>query len=365
MNLSLLALENFRNIPAARLPFEGQRFFFRGLNGQGKSNLLEAIGLCGALRSFRVAESRALINKGSRRARLLYRFVQGDHRERELEVELNGGAKRVRIDGEPAEAVSALIGLFPAVTMHGGDLALLDGVPAVRRRFLDLHLSMLDREYLLDLKRYHQALAGRNRLLKTAPGSAAQLLAFETLMADSGSRLTRRRAEALQNLDRKLQRFYEAISPEPEAPLLQYAPRLENPEMDAFCQKLYADREKDVLLGTTRNGPHRDDFLLAIMGEQARHFASEGQKRGLVLALRLAQCAMIKECLQVNPLLVADDIIGELDAERRDRFWKCFDPEIQLFAAGTALPGELGGDWTLFEVQSGKFTLNKKWRQYA
>ena len=354
MYLRLLGQENFRNLRGARLRLEGNRHFLLGKNGQGKSNLLEAMGYIGALRSFRTHETRALLKKGCEQARLLYEWEEEPGQGDSVEVVLRKGGKRVSINGEFLKTLSALVGRYPTLTLHGADLQLLEGPPGARRRFLDLFLSMLSQDYLRSYKRYTQALDGRNRLLKKARLDGAQCEAFEREMGESAHFLQCFREDLLASLSSSFQSYYQAISPRDEAPSLTYRASTKIDRAEDFPALLKKEREKDAIVGTTRQGPHRDDFRFGLLESDARNFASEGQKRGLVVALRLGQCDLFQQRLKQRPLLLADDIIGELDPERRRRFWDCFDPEIQVVATGTQLPDPQFETWQIFRVEEGK-----------
>lgn len=353
MHLRLLGHENFRNLHTARLRLEGNRHFLFGKNGQGKSNLLEAMGYIGALRSFRTHQTRALLKKGSDQARLVYEWEDESGQDDAVEVILRNGGKRVSINGDALKTLSELVGRYPTLTLHGADLQLLDGPPGDRRRFLDLFLSMLSQDYLHHYKRYTQALDGRNRLLKKARLDNAQCEAFEREMGESAHFLQGFRADLLTSLSATFQDYYQAISPREEAPTLTYRASTKIDQAENFLDLLKKEREKDAILGTTRQGPHRDDFRFGLLNSDARNFASEGQKRGLVVALRLGQCELLQQKLKMKPLLLADDIIGELDPDRRRRFWDCFDPEIQVVATGTELPDPQFESWQIFRVEEG------------
>lgn len=356
MKLLNFGHDQFRNLNPSRLTLEGKRHFFLGKNGQGKSNLLEGLGYLGSLRSFRTHETRPLLRTGSREARLLYELgdEDGEHR---VEITLRPGTKRLLVNGDPVKRLSLMIGRFPSITMHSGDLALLDGSPGNRRRFLDLHLSFLSPDYLKALKDYQDALSERNALLKTRKLDAGQLSVFEEPMARAGEYLVDARGRGLKALEGQLVEAYGRISPVEECPRLRYRPDVGEASREGFANHLKEQRSRDALQGTTRQGPHRDDFVFELEGGEARMFASEGQKRGMVVALRMAQLRMLREGLGRRPLLFADDIIGELDPERRERFWASFDPEIQLFATGTEPPFADPLGWQIFSVEAGRVTL--------
>ena len=139
---------------------------------------------------------------------------------------------------------------------------------------------------------------------------------------------------------------------------LDYRPNFPTPDAEALRTRWAAGRARDALFRVTLTGPHRDDFKLTVRGLDAKDYASEGQQRSLVLALRLAQAAWFREKSGVRPVLLADDVLGELDAIRRRRFWSAIDPESQVIATGTRLPEGESGTWQVFAVAGGTFSEN-------
>jgi DNA replication and repair protein RecF len=140
---------------------------------------------------------------------------------------------------------------------------------------------------------------------------------------------------------------------------LAYAPDFELPDAAALAALWTGGRARDELLRTTQRGPHRDDFDFSFDGRPAREVASEGQQRCMVLALRLAQVALSQERTGVRPVLLADDVLGELDPERRRRFWAALAPDLQIIATGTSLPDDASlGRWQVFRVDEGRLTAS-------
>jgi DNA replication and repair protein RecF len=136
---------------------------------------------------------------------------------------------------------------------------------------------------------------------------------------------------------------------------LAYDPDFEEPSVELLLARLEAGRARDAQFRTTLLGPHRDDFHFTVRGTEARNYASEGQQRSLVLALRLAQAAWFQEKSGVRPVLLADDVLGELDPARRRRFWSAIDPQSQVIATGTSRPEAGLGEWQVFAVAGGEF----------
>ena len=399
MQLHQITLQNFRNLPLVRLTLAGRRQFLVGANGQGKTNLLESLGLLTALRSFRTAESGQLIRQGQTSAALAIALSHERLGATTVTIRLEGAGKEVMVDQEKITRLGDFIGRFPTVVFSSQDQLLIRGAPAVRRRWLDLALAALDAEYLRALQTYHRALAARNLLLKRDSATDAELLAFEKTMAPAAACVVARRAAGLAELAGIVTRTYAAIAlPAPDAsaavstasavsaPLaasaadgqsaassapaegsppglapetvgFAYAPDCLAATAAAFASLWAEQRQRDRQGRTTARGPQRDDFEFLLRGAPARSFASEGQQRLLVLALRIAQADWIRARTDIEPVLLADDVLGELDPERRARFWSALSPAAQVIATGTAMPeGLVLADWQIFRVIGGTIT---------
>lgn len=355
MRLRRLSLQHFRNIPLATLEFAGHRQFLVGANGQGKTALLESAGLLTALRSFRTAENRHLLAHGQAEAVVtcdLEHEVRGDTR---VALRLRAGAKEVWTDQERVTRLADFIGQFPVVALSSQDQQLIRGSPGGRRRWLDLTLAAMDARYLESLQAYHRALADRNALLKRG-APAAQLLAFERPLAAHGARLIAARTTGLVELAADLTAAYAQMADQAEPAGFAYAPDLAADEA-ALLARLADGRGRDLALRTTGSGPHRDDFEFTLSGRLAKDFASEGQQRSLVLALRLAQAAFYARRRAVRPVMLADDVLGELDPDRRRRFWQVVGRDTQVIATGTVRPEPIegGAPWQVFNVVAGAF----------
>ena len=204
---------------------------------------------------------------------------------------------------------------------------------------------------------FRSALEARNSLLKSERATEPELEAFEAALAPAAAQLMTRRAAVLAALETHLKAAYGRIAQGAEQPALGYRPDFgEEPDADALLARLAAGRARDRLFRTTVGGAHRDDFELTVGGRGAKDFASEGQQRSLVLALKLAQATWFHACCGVRPVLLADDVLGELDGARRREFWNAVDSESQVIATGTALPDAALGDWQVFRVADGHFT---------
>ena len=356
MRLRKLTLRHFRNVGFAALEFRGRQVFLVGANGQGKTNLLEAAGLITALRSFRTTDNKLLVGHGQSSAAIACELDHERLNETKVTITLRRDGKEVWCDQERVTRLADYLGRFPTVVFSSQDMQLVRGAPAYRRRWLDLTLAAMDAVYLRALQTYTRALAERNALLKAGRTSPAELSAFERTLAPAAAELIARRGAGIEALGKTLQAAYARVSAEAEPAAVAYEPDFREPSTEALLARLESGRARDAQFRTTLVGPHRDDIHLSVKGTAAKDFASEGQQRSLVLALRLAQAAWFQEKSGVRPVLLADDVLGELDPARRARFWSAIDPESQVIATGTHLPDAELGEWQVFEVADGTFS---------
>ena len=249
------------------------------------------------------------------------------------------------------------LGQFPTVVFSSEDLQLVRGAPALRRRWLDLTLSSMDPGYLAALQAYGRSLAARNSLLRRRdPGAAPEIAAFEQAMAPAGARIVALRTAGIAELAAEMASAYGANHREgAEDASLRYEPASAVASSSELLALLEAGRPRDLQAGTTLCGPHRDDLRFDVGGSDAGDFASEGQQRSAVLSLRLAQAAWFYRRSGVRPVLLADDVLGELDRGRRDRFWAAIDSRSQVIATGTRRPDKTLGTWQVFTVAAGAF----------
>jgi DNA replication and repair protein RecF len=356
MKLRRIRLQDFRNIESAALEFAGDRTFFLGANGQGKTNLLEAIGFATALRAFRPGDNRTLIRHDAAEAALAFAFEHETLGRSELLVRIRARGKEAAFDGNPVRRLGDFIGRFPTVLFASEDVQLVRGAPASRRRLLDLHLASLDPDYLSALQNFHRALESRNRLLKDGADAQA-LAAFEQQLAPAAVAVVALRRAGVAALAPFVRESYASLSAGAEEAAIEYRADVEAAGTGAFLEMLERQHARDVQMKSTQRGPHRDDLAFSISGRAAALFASEGQQRALVLALRFAQLRDARRRSGVAPLVLADDVLGELDPERRARFWSALDKDVQLFATGTTPPSGHDHDWQIFRVSAGRFNL--------
>jgi DNA replication and repair protein RecF len=355
MRFASVTLQNFRNLPLAPVALAGRRTFLCGANGQGKTNFLEALGYVTALRSFRGAEPRALVALGQAQAGLGFTIAHEQFGESRVTITFGADGRTVEWERGKVTRLADFIGKFPTVVFSSQDNQLLRGSPSLRRRWLDLTLAAMDGGYLAALQGYTRAVAERNILLKHGGRDAAQLDAFEHEAAAHAAKLVAGRAAGVAELSELFRVAHARLVPEGEQAALIYAPDVAALSAADFAAQLANARPRDTLLKSTERGPHRDDLEFLLTGRPAKNFASEGQQRCLVIALRLAQASYFKTRSGIEPVLLCDDVLGELDPERRRKFWESLDGEPQVIATGTSLPDADGREkWQVLQVSAGQ-----------
>lgn len=363
MRFAKVTLQGFRNLPLVAVTLAGKRTFLLGANGQGKTNFLEALGYVTALRSFRGAETRALIGFGQPQAGLAFAVEHKNFGESRVTVTLNAEGREVMWEQGRVTRLADFIGKFPTVVFSSQDSQFLRGSPSLRRRWLDLTLAAMDTSYLTALQSFTRAVAERNILLKHGGRAVAEIEAFEHELATHAVILVAKRAAGLAELNGFFHAAHARLVPEgdpstglrAETAGMIYAPDTACATREDFAALLLKNRPRDTLLKSTERGPHRDDLDLRLNGRPAKQFASEGQQRCLVIALRLAQAAYFRAKGGVTPVLLCDDVLGELDPERRAKFWASLDGEPQVIATGTGLPAA-DGDWQVLKVAGGEIS---------
>jgi DNA replication and repair protein RecF len=347
-----VTLQGFRNLPLAEVQLAGRRTFLGGANAQGKTNFLEALGYVTALRSFRGAETRALIGLGQPQAGMAFGLEHETFGASRVTITLTPEGREVTWEQGKVTKLADFIGRFPTVAFSSHDNQFLRGSPSLRRRWLDLTLAAMAPAYLTALQRYTRAVAERNILLKQGGRDAGAIEAFEHELAIHAAALVAARTAGVATLGELFRAAQARLVPEGESAGLVYAPDTGAVTAEEQAALQAKNRPRDTLLKSTERGPHRDDLELVLNGRPARQFASEGQQRCLVIALRLAQAAYFKAQGGITPVLLCDDVLGELDPSRRARFWASLEGDPQIIATGTSLPE--GEGWQLLRVEGGR-----------
>ncbi|MEW2293418.1 DNA replication/repair protein RecF [Streptomyces sp. NPDC006743] len=344
MHVTHLSLADFRSYVRAEVPLDPGVTAFVGPNGQGKTNLVEAVGYLATLGSHRVASDAPLVRMGAERAVIRAQVRQGE-RQQLVELELNPGrANRARINRSSQVRPRDVLGIVRTVLFAPEDLALVKGDPGERRRFLDELITARSPRMAGVRSDYDRVLKQRNTLLKSAAlarrhgGRSMDLSTLDVWdqhLARAGAELLAQRLDLVATLQPLADKAYEQLAPGGGPVVLEYkpsAPGEAQTREELFAQLVAAlaeVRKQEIERGVTLVGPHRDDLVLKLGRLPAKGYASHGESWSCALALRLASYDLLR-AEGNEPVLVLDDVFAELDARRRERLAELVAPGEQV-----------------------------------
>ena len=332
MKLLWLQAQDFRNHVSTRLDAGTRATVLVGNNGEGKTNLVEAVSYVCLAKSF-YADNDTLVVRGGAGGFFLDAELLGDSGTRfrvRVRFEAGAGQKDITVNGAAPEKLSEHIGRFPIVVLSPEQSGITAGLPAERRRFLDLVISQSNRLYLEDLVDYRKVLRQRNKILLEAKLSRRdcghELEPWNESMAALGGRIIHKRLEFVEEFRAHLVEGYSRLAGAAETPAVRYEPSvpanagiLPDHITGTLARALHDKSADEQRIGTSLVGPHRDELRLEIGGLEARRFASQGQHKTLLIAMKLAELQFLKDRSNEQPILILDDVLSELDRNRSSR----------------------------------------------
>lgn len=364
MRLKGIDIVGFKNIGAAKPEFCSGVNCLLGKNGMGKSNLLEAIYFLSMTRPMGSMPESALIKHGEEMLLVKGSYSMDNGVEEEVSCGIvRGKGKTLRRNGKEYDRISEHIGRFPVVTVTPADSELVTGSAEVRRRLMDMVISQGDRVYLSLLIRYNKALETRNKMLRAGIADALLYEAIETQMGECAEAIHNARKRWVEEIRKPFATYYSKISGDAERASIVYKSVL---NIQTSSEIFAEDRQKDLVLGYTSRGVHRDDLITGLGDYSMRRLGSQGQVKSYTVALRLAIFDYLKERSGITPLLLLDDIFDKLDSERVGRIVELVsanDNFGQIFITDTnrehldETMAPLKGESRLFEVRDGEFTV--------
>jgi DNA replication and repair protein RecF len=354
VHLAHLKLRDFRNYGRLEAEFAPGFHLLLGDNAQGKTNVLEAIYLLATLRSFRGVGGAQLVRHGCKGYFIGAQIMARSGHD--IKMYWSPTERQLSLDGKPVRKLGEYLGTWRAVVFCTEDVQLVKGAGRLRRRFLDLLLSQTHPVYLPLLQRYAAALRSRNALLKQAVPDSSALEGFTHQLIEAGTELMRWRRELLPKITPLAAESYQRVAGAADEEFtLQYQPSVRQD----FAVELARNRAREKVMRSTLLGPHRDELQLRLNGQSAAQFGSEGQKRSIAIALKMTQAEYLSALHGAPPVLLIDDIMGELDARRRAGFLPLLHraqyARSQVFMTCTeeSWPRELGRDLQRWEVKAG------------
>ncbi len=358
MRIDSVRLENFRNYEKLELfPDPGTNLFY-GDNAQGKTNILEAVYVCGTTRSHRGGKDREMVRFGSEEAHIRLEVTKKDIPWRiDMHLKKNR-AKGIAVNGVPIRRAAELLGICNFVFFSPEDLGIIKNGPAQRRRFLDMELCQLDPVYVNDLSTYNRILMQRGKLLRDLPFHPEYedtIGVWDEQLVSCGSRIIRAREKFVRELCALTGPIHGRLSGGKEELEVVYE---KNTAPENFAAGMKENAEKDRKLKLTHTGPHRDDLGLKVGGADLRRYGSQGQQRTAALALKLAEIELVKKRSGEGPVLLLDDVLSELDSGRQADLLDSIR-DIQTLITGTGLDVFSGSGFhidRLYHVAAGTLT---------
>ncbi len=325
MYIKDVEIKNFRNINQIEIKPENGINIIYGENGQGKTNIIEAVWLFTGCKSFRTSKDKELIKFGENMSQLDIEFCDSI-RENKAQIQIEK-RRNAALNGVELSSPRELIGKFYSIVFSPGHLSLVKEGPLNRRRFIDTAISQIENIYAKKLAYYNHLVNQKNALLKNASEDSSLITTFDIWdekLAQAAAEIIKYRIEYIKKIEPCVSDIYEGISDKREKLKIKYASNIryesENiADIEDNCYKaLLANRANDLYIKSTSCGPHRDDMEIFINGISARKFGSQGQQRSASLALKLAEADIIKEEKNEKPVILLDDVMSELDLGRQN-----------------------------------------------
>jgi len=365
MRIESIKVENFRNIHSAEVLLPSRLNVFLGDNGAGKTSLLEAAHIVLTGRSQRRATNEVMLRKGADYFRVAANLTLGKASVVSEYGYSPGRQRSIKINNNPVRGLSELLNEFAVVSFAPEDLQLVTGTPAGRRRAIDFLLSTASAGYLTRLTDYSRAIQQKNKLLKDLQKSGPhgsdrdQLHSFNAQIIELGVELMRARSAYSREIASSLHDIYAELSDEAETVSAEYTPSVveedESKWAEAFERQIEENEEKERILAVAVVGPHRDDWELTLANRPARQHASQGQARSLAVAMKLAGFRYLESMRGDTPVLLFDEIFGELDPGRGKRLLKIVGKFAQALITSVqpATIEQLGEDASCFNIVEG------------
>ena len=333
-----LYLQNFRLFESVSLNFEAPTVFLCGSNGQGKTSLLEALFYLANLRSFRTSRTSEMIKLYATSA-VVGASVSFRDWSRKLAVEI-GETRKLVVDGKHVTRASEFAGSFNTVTFLPEDPEIITGRSQVRRKFLDMFISMLDHGYFTALQAYYNGVKNRNCLLRMREASSDVIRSYHPALAKYGAEIVQAREIHIRILSDFMRNTLSELKPELADLQIKLRTVHELSDPKIFEEKLDRNLEKDRMNGYTTTGPHLDDFDFMADGKSLKLYGSRGQCRATSFALKEAEFDIVKNhsMSKDNTVVIVDDATGDLDRKTQEAFYHKISEAKQVFCSFTEIP---------------------------
>jgi DNA replication and repair protein RecF len=351
MYIKRLEIDNFRNYKSLQIDFDEKTTILFGDNGQGKTNILEAVFYLAITKSYKGAKDKDVIIFDGEEGHVRGFIVKNDENIRiDMHIRKNK-SKGISVNLEKVSKAADVLGTVNVVMFSPEDLRIIQDGPAYRRKFVDMELCQLDPFYLYNLNNYNKIINQRNVLLKEIffkPELKSTLDIWDNQLISYGSKVIERRIQFVSPLNEIIYDIYNKLSGGKEEIKIIYDP---DTIIEDYERKLNDSKDRDIKSKITSTGPHRDDFIFEINGIDIRKFGSQGQQRTAALSLKLAEVELVKRITKDVPILLLDDVLSELDSSRQNTLLNSIG-DVQTIITCTGLD----------EFVNNRFQINKVYK---
>lgn len=338
MKIDNLSLMNFRNYETLNISF-GDLNIIYGLNGSGKTNIIEAIYTLALTKSFRINNDKVMIKKGKIKAKIKGNVLKnGD--ENTFGVEISNDGKVVTINGEKQDKVSDYVSRINVILFNPSDTRLIDESPMIRRKMLNIEISQIYKEYLVILTNYQRILKQRNFYLRGMYVNGSYTNTYLDILTkkliEYGSIICKYREKFVDNINKYIASNYEKIFGSGTLKI-RYVSTFKNKSEDDLIKRYKDNYQKELSVGKTLEGIHHDDIVFVLDNNNLKEWGSEGQRKNAIISFKLAEINVINEIKGYYPILILDDLFSELDKEKVTNLLGMLDRNVQTFMTTTDL----------------------------
>ena len=338
MKIDSLSLMNFRNYETLNISFGNLNIIY-GLNGSGKTNIVEAIYMLALTKSFRINNDKIMIKKGKIKAKIKGNVLKKND-ENEFGVEISNDGKIVTINGEKQDKVSDYVSRINVILFNPSDTRLIDEAPSERRRLLNIEISQIYKEYLVILANYQKILKQRNFYIRgmyiNGSYTSEYLDILTKKLIEYGSIICKYRENFIDNINKYITSNYEKIFGSGTLKI-RYVSTFKNKSEDDLIKRFKDNYQKELSVGKTLEGIHHDDIMFILDNNNLKEWGSEGQRKNAIISFKLAEINVINEIKGYYPILILDDLFSELDKEKITNLLGMLDRNVQTFITTTDL----------------------------
>ena len=329
---------NFRNYETLNISFGNLNIIY-GLNGSGKTNIVEAIYMLALTKSFRINNDKIMIKKGKIKAKIKGNVLKKND-ENEFGVEISNDGKIVAINGEKQDKVSDYVSKINVILFNPSDTRLIDDAPSERRKMLNIEISQIYKEYLVVLTNYQRILKQRNFYIRgmyiNGSYTSEYLDILTKKLVEYGKVICKYRQDFIDNINKYIKSNYEKIFSSGTLKI-RYVSTFKNKSEDDLIKRFKDNYQKELSVGKTLEGIHHDDIMFILDNNNLKEWGSEGQRKNAIISFKLAEINVINEIKGYYPILILDDLFSELDKEKITNLLGMLDRNVQTFITTTDL----------------------------